>query len=1159
MAGDSNKTVSFTVMVKDAASAVLKQLGDEVNHVTSKLFSFKDVVKGLGEAFLAFKLVEVIKDMAELGIAADKTFRQIAAALPTFTQGMTELQESLDKTAQKAGRSLEDVRGVALEIAKLGVSSADDLALQTSAAIRLSDATGVSATTTAQILQQLRREYDLTGEQAEETAAKLATAARGKADIEELFGALQRSTPIFQKFGIDADTGTRAIIALVNAGHGARAIGKDLSGITASGIRELAETVKVGTDALDDYEKHVAHVEDSTAATLERVKNEWKTALEDIWGNIKTFAAGAFDLLSKLPDANPNEGNKNFASGRIAAPNPYSGFTSDAVDPFAPGANFSVDGTSEKKTDAEIANAKRVAQIIKDNDIAAQKAAEEAAKKIRELRLEFDALAVTSDVGKTKAEALSLAIARITEKARDGKMSAAELNEQLSRLRGTLAEIQGAEAADAMAKLDDAFTKFSGGAVEQLDKEFNDLLKNLADGRNAFEGNAEGLVAYNDRINELRDRYQALRDAVVDATAATKEIADIEKGLAANPFDQDAITSGMKKLIADLDVVKGKMAAATDPKVAEQYKKELKEIEDELDKLGLSLGALNPPVLEHVSMIKEVAEQWATIARTAIAAGQAIGKVGSATAALLQNTVSLGEGLAKIKGGQSGGDKAAGAAEAAASLGGLISTITDMGHAASRAQQQAAELAQTIGKLFTGLENEIHGSGSLSARLAAGSSEYADARNTIQRDLGGKSKQTERETALDRLNKLEAERLQQIRDEYALEQTHLQEDYHVRLLRAESFTTEADAEELAERQQREMTQAIADGANEATQATLATTQAAEAQAALAAATTKAAEASLSAATTRAQQEIDIYGITDPTQQFAKKAQAYKTAGGALGDLLSQFDLEHLSADDISRLDDQFKDLFKQLEDSPDTVNTAGLSIDDLISALEDLVKSANGAASGVTSAADAMAAASQKLTLDEQIFGTTPLQHAYGLASSTGLYMPGYDLSTSDGRAAAIAYLQAQYGLHPDMGKQIADEIAAIRAIPDASTALAGAGGPTASAGSSSAAAQAFQSLTTIQGDDLRNILFMSYNVQKDIRDGLFGKFNVGSFKPVTFGSGGNSTIGGTTIGPVYINVDGSGDPQTVAEEVARALDRNFGRKLNVQKKYNGDIGTNPS
>jgi hypothetical protein len=430
----ADKEVSFTIKVKDAGSAALKQIEQAADRTKEKLFSFKDILKELTGVLAGFSVVELVKDMMDLGVAADKTFRQIASNLPTAHEGMAQLKEDIEALANASGRGLEGMEQSAAAIAKMGVSSAEELKQQLEAATMLADATGMGVDESAALLIQLRREFHLTGEAAMETAAKLAAAGRGKVDLSELFSAFQASAPIFQKFKIDVDTGTRAIIALVSNGMGMRQVRTVLHGLDGEGIRQLAAQATIASDAMEQLKKRTDDVREGTARANQALKNEFSSSLEDlglkVLPKVNTALRGTIALLELMKAGN---------WGAVSA-----GFFGKQAD---------LDALTAPKT-LGVLQITHTAPTLESQGLGPQKKPftlpmsqeekkkiEEAARKLRELRLEFDSLAATSEQGKLKSEAFTEAVNKYAEKARAAKLPAAELNAELARLHAVAAQI----------------------------------------------------------------------------------------------------------------------------------------------------------------------------------------------------------------------------------------------------------------------------------------------------------------------------------------------------------------------------------------------------------------------------------------------------------------------------------------------------------------------------------------------------------------------------------------------------------------------------------------------------------------------------------------------------------------------------------------------
>lgn len=224
---------------------------------------------------LAVKAVEAAEQ-------ADGAMRQIGANLPTGAQGLGRLVLDIDDVAAASGRARDEVRAAAVEIAKLGVSGPAEVRARLQAATELSDATGTDLMTTVQGLDQVMDLFHLDAGQAEEMLAKMASAAKGRTDIEGMFDAFRTGAPALHELGIDADTATKAIVALVDGGMPVKKVGEILKGLDASGVRELAAQARISASALDDLRASAQLVRDGADRSAERLKNNFSAALEHL-------------------------------------------------------------------------------------------------------------------------------------------------------------------------------------------------------------------------------------------------------------------------------------------------------------------------------------------------------------------------------------------------------------------------------------------------------------------------------------------------------------------------------------------------------------------------------------------------------------------------------------------------------------------------------------------------------------------------------------------------------------------------------------------------------------------------------------------------------------------------------------------------------------
>jgi len=212
---------------------------------------------------------------------------------------------------------------------------------------------------------------------------------------------------------------------------------------------------------------------------------------------------------------------------------------------------------------------------------------------------------------------------------------------------------------------------------------------------------------------------------------------------------------------------------------------------------------------------------------------------------------------------------------------------------------------------------------------------------------------------------------------------------------------------------------------------------------------------------------------DPEQRFARRGEAYKAMGGALGDLFTGLDLTDPAA--VAQLDERIRALFEQLKNAPQDVDLAGLSIEELIAILLDLDGAADQVAASVQTAAGKFAEAAGLLDTEFAIMGTGSVEQAQAIAGaagqsfgSIGEALAGIDLKTADGRQRAIAALQSLYQANKsdkDLASAILSVLNAIRAVGDGGGVGGSASGPLArGGGSTDAVASGARNLTEVTG-----------------------------------------------------------------------------------------------
>ncbi len=194
------------------------------------------------------------------------------------------------------------------------------------------------------------------------------------------------------------------------------------------------------------------------------------------------------------------------------------------------------------------------------------------------------------------------------------------------------------------------------------------------------------------------------------------------------------------------------------------------------------------------------------------AAGGALS--GAATGALIGSVVPvLGTAVGAVVGAVAG------------LVGGLLGS-------AKRAREEAAARKQVLDGIET-IRNSFNATDPLAEAVKTTKAQFDELRKATEGAFKGGKNEAARNVALAEINKLEAQRIDQLKAEAAEVQRRAQVDLKVRELRAKGLDEEAVKLTLAEAQTREYAQAVKDGADAATLAQLSATQLAEAQQVLA--------------------------------------------------------------------------------------------------------------------------------------------------------------------------------------------------------------------------------------------------------------------------------------------------------------------------------------
>ncbi len=909
----ADKIVSFTIAVKDAATAGLKQIEKAGDDLVTKLFSLKSILGGMVDAFAAISVAHLVKDLIDFGTAADTAFRSIAANLPTFHEGMTQLKEDIESIASTSGRSLETMEAAAVSIAKLGVSSAEDLKQQLQASTLLADATSTSVDDSARLLIQLRREFSLTGDQALEMAAKLAQASRGHVDPTELFTAFATASPIFRTLGIDVDTATNAIIALVTRGDALRQIRTELKQLDAQGFRDLAAQVPVAGNAIAELTLRVNENTNATVRANQTLKNEFISSLEQLGLNIlpmvNTALQGTIGLMNAIRAGNWDAivagvlGKQSTLDSLLQVDQPKQ---SDVQFHTAP--TLAAQGLAPPKKSDPVADSVARKQAEKD--------AIALAKALATLRQESTALEQQTETARPKSEAFAAAIQNWADKATAAGMSAANLNAELAKLNAIHAGMQIAESAKdtttAFDALDAELGKLSGDTLQKLQAEQQKVLDSL-DAMKSKIDNPGDLEAFDAKVAKLKDTFANLRTAIGELTGTQTIIQGMQDAFAEHAMTTQQISDEMSTLVAQSEVARQNMIAATDPAVAAEYRKELQAISTELQQLQVEWDEVGGTVVDNTKNVREMVRAWDEVARSVIGAAQAVLGLSSNAAAALQNVVTLSGGIGEAATGNVG----QGAASIISSISGIATALIKTASDDAAAQQQFEDARvkwadsfkrlvdslnanpldqakQALADKFSALIQQAildaeKGTGTTLTDPAFSNTDPSNILAIINalkafeaQDLP--SNRNEFQTTIDYLNQLNAAYQQQaviLAAQQKIVDEQNQEDYKVRQLRAEGLTQEADALALAEKQQREYTAAVKAGATLDALQALTAAQAAETAQAQTTAQSASIVSAIAAQTTILQaslstQQASLTTATTELQTLQQAADSLKT-------------------------------------------------------------------------------------------------------------------------------------------------------------------------------------------------------------------------------------------------------------------------------------------
>ncbi len=343
-------------------------------------------------------------------------------------------------------------------------------------------------------------------------------------------------------------------------------------------------------------------------------------------------------------------------------------------------------------------------------------------KEIENLRMELEHLVATTANAKTKAQEFEEKLDAWERKARNAHMGTGDLNAGLAALGQTLNKIKQEEANKAFADVFKAITAESGTALEKLAQKGDETIHKLELDRPKFAA-AGDLDAYNDYLallGQLKDASLAFATAL-EATDA--KLRAVSKSVKLHSEDSTLLFEDLKAVVAIEGEWTDKLKALTPgTKEYAEAEKELASATKEVLNINKLLGdILNAGTKQteearkaakaHADEIRKMATEYASLGRSIIAAGQALGIFDAQTSAMLQNVVSLGQAIADMFAATTKGDMISAVAGAVTSLGAIVKQAFGGNSAEAIKHQQVMDqntsaiqkLTQRIGEIGIGI------------------------------------------------------------------------------------------------------------------------------------------------------------------------------------------------------------------------------------------------------------------------------------------------------------------------------------------------------------------------------------------------------------------------------------------------------------------------
>lgn len=260
---------------------------------------------------LGAAMISVGVKATTMAAEVERGLLRIERVVPGAVGQMARLKEEVEGLSRISPRTQADLARAADAIARGGVESVEGLALRLQATTRAADASGEELTGIIGGLDQALDLFGMSSADSEGMLAKLFATAKGRFPLEDLFAALQSGAKIINEFGIDFETATRALGALLERGLTAKQAAStlkeygELGREGADAIRALAESHVIATDAVQDYDAAILRSRDSMDSAWAIAKNNFAAVMIDLGERIlptvtqaAKAAAGAMALVT---------------------------------------------------------------------------------------------------------------------------------------------------------------------------------------------------------------------------------------------------------------------------------------------------------------------------------------------------------------------------------------------------------------------------------------------------------------------------------------------------------------------------------------------------------------------------------------------------------------------------------------------------------------------------------------------------------------------------------------------------------------------------------------------------------------------------------------------------------------------------------------------